>query len=237
MLLKSNKLETSKELYTDLEIIHGVINGEIKLFEILIRRYNSFLYKIGRAYHFNHHDTEDLMQETYISAYKNLTQFQNRSSFKTWFTRIMLNFCYQKKHKLSFINELTTDDFKNTNSTSMSGQIVNDEKTTTNKELGQIIGHAIHGMPESYRMVFALRELNGLSIAETSECLAISESNVKVRLNRAKIMLRTEIEKSYSKEEIFEFNCVYCDAMVEKVMTEIKRYEESCLSKNTRKES
>ncbi|MEO6135585.1 MAG: sigma-70 family RNA polymerase sigma factor [Ginsengibacter sp.] len=229
-------METSNEQYTDMEIIHKVINGEMKLFEILIRRYNSFLYKIGRAYHFNHQDTEDLMQETYISAYKNLTQFQNRSSFKTWFTRIMLNYCYQKKHKLSFINELTTDDFKNTNSTAMPRPIFSDEKNTTNKELGQIIGNAIHCMPESYRMVFALRELNGLSIAETSECLDISESNVKVRLNRAKSMLRTEIEKIYSKEDIFEFNLVYCDSMVEKVMTEIKRYEESCLSKHATKE-
>ena len=229
-------METSNEQYTDMDIIHKVINGKIELFEILIRRYNSFLYKIGRAYHFNHQDTEDLMQETYISAYKNLTQFQNRSSFKTWFTRIMLNYCYQKKHKLSFINELTTDDFKNTNSTVMSRQIFNNEKNTTNKELGEIIGNAIHGMPESYRIVFALRELNGLSITETSECLDISESNVKVRLNRAKSMLRTEIEKIYSREEIFEFNLIYCDSMVDKVMTEIKRYEEDHSSENTTKE-
>lgn len=204
-----------------MEVIHKVVNGDIKLYEILIRRYNSFLYKIGRAYHYNHQDTEDLMQETYISAYKNLNKFENRASFKTWFTRIMLNQCYHKKHKLSFQREVSSDDLQNNKTNIMFQQTINNQNITLNKELGRVLENAIHEIPEDYRIVFTLRELNGLSIAETSECLNISESNVKVRLSRAKSMLRKEIEKMYSKEEIFEFNLIYCDGMVEKVMSEI----------------
>lgn len=72
-------------------------------------------------------------------------------------------------------------------------------------------------------MVFSLREINGLNVLETAEALSISETNVKVRLNRAKTMLRKEIEKSYTTEDIFEFNLIYCDAMVNRVMNNIKK--------------
>lgn len=71
-------------------------------------------------------------------------------------------------------------------------------------------------------MVFSLREINGLNVSETADALNISESNVKVRLNRAKTMLRKEIEKSYSPNDIFEFNLIYCDAIVNRVMNDIK---------------
>jgi hypothetical protein len=70
-------------------------------------------------------------------------------------------------------------------------------------------------------MIFTLRELTGLSVADTSEVLNITVSNVKVRLNRAKTMLRKEIEKIYSPEEIFEFNLIYCDKIVNGVMKKI----------------
>jgi RNA polymerase sigma-70 factor (ECF subfamily) len=215
------KLETQFEQYSDLEIIQKINNGEVKLFEILIRRYNSFLYKIGRTYRYNHQDTEDLMQDAYINAFFNLKKFENRSSFKTWFTRIMLNLCYQKKQKLSFKNEIVGNDFQNEKSKIMFHQSTNNEKITVNKELGRVLENAIHEIPEDYRIVFSLRELNGLSVAETADALNITESNVKVRLNRAKTMLQKEIKKMYSPQEIFEFNLIYCDGMVEKVMAKI----------------
>jgi len=214
-------LETTFQQYSDLEIIQKINEGEVRLYEILIRRYNPFLYKIGRSYRYNHQDTEDLMQDAYVNAFFNLKKFENRSSFKTWFTRIMLNLCFQKKQKLSFKNEIITDEIKNEKSDIMFHHSTNNEKITVNKELGHIIENAIHQIPEDYRIVFTLRELNGLSVAETAEALDISESNVKVRMNRAKGMLQKEIKKMYSADEIFEFNLIYCDAMVEKVMSRI----------------
>ena len=91
-----------------------------------------------------------------------------------------------------------------------------------NRELNFIIEDALKQLPEEYRLVFSLREINQLSVKETAEVLDISEANVKVRLNRAKMMLRKEIELAYQPEDIFEFNLVYCDAMVDRVMTKIK---------------
>ena len=215
------KVENQLGQYTDVEVIQQVINGNDELYEILIRRYNSFLYRIGRTYKFNHQDTEDLMQECYISVYRNLSKFENRSSFKTWITRIMLNQCYQRKHKLSYKNEIKTDSLLTENSKVMFHASSNNANSPINKELGHVLENAIQEIPVDYRVVFTLRELNGLSIAETADSLQISEGNVKVRLTRAKAMLRSQIEKMYSPQEIFEFNLIYCDAMVERVMTKI----------------
>ena len=212
----------SFEKYTDIQIIENILNGEIALFEILIRRNNPFLYKTGRAYNYNHEDTQDLMQETFIDAYKNLSKFENRATFKTWIIKIMLNHCFRKRQKFSYKNEILKEINENsipmfTNSHSDTNKIV------VNRELNHVIENALQAVPFDYRMVFSLREINGLNISETAETLEISEANVKVRLNRAKSMLRKEIEKSYTADEIFEFNLIYCDAIVDNVMKEIKK--------------
>lgn len=213
------------EQYTDLEIVSRVLLGEVALYEIIIRRYNSYLFRIGRTYTFNHADTEDLMQETYLSAYTSLNKFENRSSFKTWLVRIMLNHCYHRKQKHSFQKEIMTENFEQETAIPMFANHNNDtDKTIVNKELGRVLENALQQIPEDYRIVFSLRELNGMNTNETSEALSISESNVKVRLNRAKSMLRLEIEKMYSPADIFEFNLIYCDKIVENVMRKIRRH-------------
>ncbi len=207
--------------YTDTQIIENILGGEIAQFEILIRRNNPFLYKAGRSYNYNHEDTQDLMQETFIDAYKNLSKFQSYSSFKTWLIKIMLNNCFRKKQKFSFKNETVKE--INDNSEPMFVNSHSDtNKIVVNRELKCIIENALEAVPFDYRMVFSLREVNGLNVSETAEVLDISEVNVKVRLNRAKAMLRKEIEKSYTTEEIFEFNLIYCDAIVDNVMKKIK---------------
>src|ERR1700733_14030648 len=101
--------EKIREQYSDIEVIHKILNGEPAMFEILIRRNNPFLYKVGRSYNYNHQDTQDLMQDTFIDAYINLSKFENRSSFKTWLIKIMLNNCFKKKQKFSFKNEIIND--------------------------------------------------------------------------------------------------------------------------------
>ena len=95
-------------------------------------------------------------------------------------------------------------------------------KVVVNRELNHVIETSLQHVPLNYRMVFSLREISGLNVAETAATLNISEANVKVRLNRAKAMLRKEMEKTYSAEEIYEFNLVYCDRIVSRVMEEIR---------------
>lgn len=95
------------------------------------------------------------------------------------------------------------------------------DKIIQNHELRHIIEEALGKIPFDYRMVFSLREINGLHVSETANLLGISETNVKVRLNRAKAMLRRELEKTYAAGELFAFNLIYCDSIVEKVMKKI----------------
>jgi len=211
----------SAEKFTETQIIERILNGEKALYEIIVRRYNPYLYKTGRSYNYNHEDTQDLMQETFIDAYKSLSQFEGRSGFKTWIIRIMMNNCYRKKNRLSFKNEVPKD--INDNTMPMFTSSDNDtDKLIHNRELAHVIENALSGIPLDYRMAFSLREINGLNVSETASLLNISEANVKVRLNRAKSMLRNEIEKNYSSSELFEFNLVYCNAIVENVMKGIK---------------
>ena len=206
------------------DLIERVLNGDIAVFEVLIRRYNPYLYKVGRAYNYNHQDVEDLMQETFINAYINLSKLQNRNYFKTWLVRIMLNECYRKKHKPILKYEIITDALSYKKNNLMFPDNYNDTaKTVGNKELSNVIENAIKHIPFDYRMVFCLREMNGMSVAETANAMEITEANVKVRLSRAKAMLRKEIEKMYSPEEIFGFNLVFCDAIVTGVMARIQR--------------
>lgn len=225
------------ETIPDTEIISRILSGEVALYEVIIRRYNPYLFKIGRSYGYNHHDTEDLMQDSFINAYSNLQKFENRASLKTWLVKIMLNQCYHKRQKFSFQNEIPSDKLeKNPGIPMFSENAPTTSETVMNNELKHILEAALLQIPEDYRNVFTLRELNGMSTRETSEALEISEANVKVRLTRAKAMLRDEIEKVYSPEEIFEFNLIYCNRIVANVFHKIDEKKNGGISYSSIKE-
>lgn len=212
------------EHLTEANITTRILEGEHPLYEIIVRRFNPCLYRIGRSYNYNHQDTQDLMQDTFIDAYRSLAQFAGRSDFKTWIIRIMMNNCYRKREKSSFKYEMAQD--LNDNATPMFTTPDRDTgNVVRNHELGHIIEEALGRIPFDYRIVFSLREINGLKVSETAALLGISESNVKVRLNRSKAMLRSELEKAYSPQELFEFNLVYCDAVVDDVMKKINELD------------
>lgn len=206
---------------TEDEIISRIKAGEKSLYEIIVRRYNPYLYKVGRSYNYNHEDTQDLMQETYIDAFKNLKNFEGKSVFKTWITRIMLNNCYRKKEKLSFKNEISDEDIDEKQAPLFSNSDFDTGKQVRKDELKLIIEEALSEIPEEFRMVFSLREISGFSVAETSELLNISESNVKVRLNRTKHLLREILEKSHEIPELYEFHLIHCDPFTSKLMDRV----------------
>lgn len=134
----------------------------------------------------------------------------------------MMNNCFHKKEKANFKNEVIQD--IPDNSKPMFQHSNNDTyKIVESHEMRHIIEDALEKIPEDYRLVFLLREINELSVSETASLLDISEANVKVRLNRSKAMLRSTIEKSYTASELFEFNAKYCDAMTDRVMNIINK--------------
>jgi RNA polymerase sigma-70 factor (ECF subfamily) len=191
-------------------IIEKILLGEKRLFETIIRRYNQRLYRVGMAVLGNDAEVEDAMQTAYINAFEHLSQFEKRSSFATWLTRIMLNQCYEQKRRTQLFKK-NTDDPQNFISMKTPANIL------VQKELSGILERAIDALPEKYRLVFVLRELADLSVRETSEALNIGEPNVKVRLNRAKSMLRTDLGE-YIKDHIYNFHLSRCDRIVANVM-------------------
>jgi RNA polymerase sigma factor (sigma-70 family) len=202
---------------TDTEVLSRVLAGEIALYEIIIRRYNPLLYKIGRSYGLVHEDVQDVMQDTYITGYEKLYQFQGKAQLSTWLTRIMINKCiYKMKRRVENLPLSAADEnFEEHTAATLAG------KFPLQIELKRIMEMSLEKLPEPYRMVFLLRETENFSVAQTAEALHISEVNVKVRLNRAKAMMRENLEQWYSKTDIYEFNLKYCTEVVNAVLNRI----------------
>ncbi|WP_276134037.1 RNA polymerase sigma factor [Polluticoccus soli] len=203
---------------TDEEIVSLVLSGEKQLYEKIIRKYNPRLYRIGMTYVKRDAEMEDLMQNAYIKAYEHLGQFQNRSGFGTWLTRIFINECLQflKKEKKTAFDSINELSMKNVASDHRAP-----DNVAMNKELAQVLEGALLELPEKYRLVFVMREMEDMSVAETVEALDLSESNVKVRLNRAKTMLRDKLNQYYKSEQVFSFYLTRCDRVVNNVMAAI----------------
>jgi RNA polymerase sigma factor (sigma-70 family) len=218
-----NTIRHKIELASDAELIKKIIGGETSLFEVLIRRYNSLLYKMARTYGLNHQDAEDVMQETHFVAFTKLTSFRNEASYKTWLTKILLHKCYHKtNNKHSKFEESNTDFLSNDNLPKQLPEVKFDtQKMVINKELAAVLEQSLQQLPLPYRCVFVLREIEGFNVEETSALLNISAINVRVRLNRAKAMMQKELEKYYSSGDIYEFHLMHCDKIVKNVFAKL----------------
>lgn len=208
---------------SDLFVIERILKGGLPSFEILIRRYNPVLYKIARSYGFNHQDSEDLMQDTYVSVYMSLQKFEGRSSFKTWVSKIMVHKCLYKLKYGHLKSEVLTETITETNQCSgfITSKGIKTDDRLLNRELTVILERSLQQIPIMYRTVFVLRVIEGFSVAETATILEITTVNVKVRLNRAKNLLLTHLKQFYSNSELYSFDLIYCDAIVQKVFEQI----------------
>ncbi len=198
------------EQITDEVLIGRILSGEKKLFELIMRRYNQRLFRIGMSILNNDTETEDAMQSSYIKAYEHMVSFAGRSAFSTWLTRIMINESLaQKKRKQRFSNfEKQPVEINVMNTAPV---------ILINKELNGILENAVSQLPEKYRLVFVLREIEEMSVKETCDALDLETSNVKVRLNRAKTMLRQHLN-SYMKDQVYSFHLSRCDRVVKNVL-------------------
>ena len=206
------------------ELIKKIVDGDKTLFEVLIRRYNSVLYKLARCYGFNHQDAEDIMQETHVSAYTNLKNFQHKASYKTWVSKILIHKCVYKLSYGYFKNEHPGTNEMNDQAKPVFNQSrMGTEKIILNKELSKVLEKSLEEIPLTYRTVFILREVEGFSTNETAELMNSTPVNVKVRLNRAKTLLQKKLEGFYSSTDIYEFNAIFCDALVKRVINQIEK--------------
>lgn len=204
----------------DNEIINKILAGDKRQFEQLMRRHNTSLFRLGMSILNNDADVEDVMQTTYINAYQHLASFRQESAFGTWLKRILINECSQqlKKRKKVVSEEISVLD---DHPVSMAEIKESPVTKVINKELGTALEQALLQVPEKYRLVFVMREIEQLSTAETSQVLNISPVNVKVRLLRAKLILRGKISDYYKNDLVFPFHLIRCDRIVNNVMTHL----------------
>lgn len=223
-----NRLALSPSTLSDEEVIARVLKGEKELYELIIRRYNQRLFKICRAYVRDGDEAEDVVQETHIKAYEGLPKFERRSQFSTWLTRILINEAlHRTKREKRFVHRDSSlpgngeaRDVEDAGTLNTNNPL----RSVMNNELRNILEQSIDKLPEKYRLVYVMREVEGMSVAETSACLKISETNVKVRLNRAKEFLKKDIGRVYGDTVVYHFDLVRCDRIVDRVMKRIKRY-------------
>lgn len=219
----SDTVISSKSLSDEL-IIREIINGDKELFEKLMKRYNQRLFRVIRGYIKDEEEVHDVMQETYLKAYENLSKFRSDSSFSTWLIRIGINEALQRLRRIKKRWQFFSNGKAESNEFPLFSEIeyMNPEKRAIQHETRQSIERAIDHLPVKYRSVYIMREIEGLDIGETASCLGLTESNVKVRLYRAKGILKKELSGRSIEKELFEFGNEKCDALIERVMQKIR---------------
>ena len=207
--------------WPDEEIVKRVVAGERALFEILMRRHNQRIYRIVRGILRDDGEAEDVMQDAYVRAYQHLAQFEGRSTFVTWLSRIAMNEAFaraqRQQRQTSLDSEFRSDDMK------FASPFNSPEKQAANAELGMALEAAILSLPQKYRSVVMLRDVEELTTAEAASTLEISEDAVKVRLHRAHALVRRTLYRQSGQcvRDLFAFPATRCDRVVAAVFERI----------------
>lgn len=204
---------------SDEEVVQRVLAGETALYEIIMRRYNQRLYRAVRSVLRDEDEIEDVMQDAYVRAYKHLADFEGRSQFSTWLIRIAMHEAFARLRRSARLQQ-PDDESPNGGMEMVPATSLDPEQSTSRGELARLLESAISGLPEQFRTVIMLRDIEELSTAETAEALSISEENVKTRLHRGRAMVRRSL---YSKigtdaHDAFIFMGDRCDRLVERVL-------------------
>lgn len=226
----STVLQSALQDLRDEEVVRRVLNGETALFEIIMRRYNQRLYRISRIILQNDGEAEDVMQDAYVRAYQHLYQFAGKAAFSTWLTRIALHEALARKRRRGRTEELDAlQEIKGDSMPILKSSSPGPEEETAQAELRELLEEAIQALPEDYRTIVVLREVEEMNIAETAESLGVSEAVVKTRLHRAHAMLRRELHSRAEGRltDLYAFHAIRCDRVVKAVFERIQKKPES----------
>src|SRR3974390_1101441 len=189
----------------ELRLVHAAKAGKMEAFEQLVRRYDRNVFRIAQHITQNRQDAEDVVQDAFLKAYSNLEQFQGQSKFYTWLVRIAVNEALMKLRRRRPERMVSLDEDVKTEEDSLPREIAdwspNPEQQYNQAELKDILTRTIQGLPPSFRTVFVLRDVEGLSTEETAEALGLSIPAVKSRLLRARLQLRERLGRYFQKRE------------------------------------
>ena len=190
----------------DFELIRAINSGQFDRFPDLVKRYEQKLYNFSLRMCRDAADAEDTVQETFLNVYRYLKDFRYETKFKNWLYRVAASTCIKKRRKSKFApqRELSLDEFLPRDETEVPDQVprwaLMPLDKLLNDELLDKINAAIFRLPEKYRLVIVLRDIEGFSTAETAQILNLSDANVKVRLHRARLFLRDKLKGYFENE-------------------------------------
>ena len=207
---------------SDEEIVARVIKGETPLFEVLMRRHNERVYRAARAILRDDHEAEDVMQEAYVNAYAHLGQFDGRAKFSTWLTKIAVYEALARARRQGLYEPLDDHSLETFMPPTSSPD---PEQQTLGRELAALIESAVDRLGDGYREVFMLRQIEGMSTAETAQVLGVSEDVVKTRFSRARHALQQDLldRTGAAAGSAFTFGQARCDRVVEAVLARISK--------------
>jgi RNA polymerase sigma-70 factor (ECF subfamily) len=205
---------------SDEDVVARVLDGETALYEVLMRRHNQRVYRAARAILRDDSEAEDVMQDAYVKAYAHLGQFDRRAQFSTWLTKIAV---HEALARIRHQRRYEPLDVISMEIRMPSTPPPDPERQAFGRELGRLIESAVDQLGDGYREVFMLRQVEGLSTAETADILGVSEDVVKTRFSRARHALQKELldRTGSATKDAFTFGQARCDRVVHAVMTRI----------------
>ena len=217
---------------SDDEVVRRVRAGETGLFEVVMRRYNQRLYRVARAILRDDAEAEDVTQQAYVNAYRHLDQFAGLALFSTWLTKIAVHEALARaRRRARFDEQEAVHDWDEDTMGALKSPGPDPERQALTVELRALLESAIEALPEHYRAVFVMREVEGMSTAESAECLDITEETAKTRLHRARKLLRDALYERAGIESaaVFSFQAPRCDRMVAAVFEQIESLDQASL--------
>jgi RNA polymerase sigma factor (sigma-70 family) len=208
----------------DAALVQLIVSGDRSAFELLMRRHNRRLYRLARAALRNPAEAEDALQDAYLLAFRSLHQFRGEASVSTWLSRLVLNECFGRRrrdHRRQTVVPITNS--------SAEIDVVADtqnempDQLTGREQVRALLESKLDALPQDFRIVFALRSIEELSVEETAQTLGIPEATVRSRHFRAKSLLRESLAREFdvAERDVFEFGGTHCDRIVAEVLSKI----------------
>lgn len=200
------QIEVTYEASDDLDLVHACKNGDVSAFEQLVKRYDRKLLRIAQSVTHNREDSQDAVQEAFLKAYQHLDSFREACLFSTWLIRITVNQSLMKLRKQRGTREISLDEDLRDNvgdflPTDVADWSPNPEQLCWATELREILERALKDLQPISRMVFVLRDIEGLSIDQTAVVLNMSHSAIKARLWRVRLQLREALSHRFRMQE------------------------------------
>jgi len=225
--LKLSRMQTAAAL-SDAELVDRARQGEELAFRTIMQRHNQRLYRLARTVLKDESEAEDVVQESYLRAFTALSGFRGEASLSTWLTRITINEALGRKRKqrpavgLEHIEAMQPEGGQIIPFLNMNSEI-DPERSAAHREIRKLLEQSIDNLPEPFKVVFVMRDVEDMSIEETALALAIRPETVKTRLHRARRLLRQSLgdQLGSTLEEAFPFAGARCARITQAVLSQI----------------